>query len=285
MGHMKLVHSLNTRPLSIDCYGVAPLTRLAGNIWYYSLSVACAKASGARIVLHADSLGAALLGHLPYDEIHLTLDAMPRGLHPRFWAAGKMWALEAEPLGSVHIDGDVLIKRPGLLADIEDSEWDFIAQHYESSEWYEKECVLFDRHPGVCLSRGIDPHRHGAYNTGVIGFRDAALKARYINSYKEIALELSRLEGPLLDTSPGLTPDVIVEQRHAHQLCQSAGSRVKLLLPEESRHGQQAAAIGYQHVLTCAKFAHLDKCRAALRRLSPSIHEKTERLCRNISRK
>ena len=279
---MRLVHSFNTRPLSIDCYGVAPLTRLAGNIWYNSLSVAYAKASGATIVLHADSLGAALLGHLPYDETHLTLDDMPRGLHPRFWAAGKMWALEAEAAGSVHIDGDVFIKRPELLSDIEDSEWDFIAQHYESSEWYEKECVLFDAHPWVCLSRGIDPHRHGAYNTGVIGFRDAALKDRYITSYKEAAVELSGLCWQMLASSPGLTPDVILEQRHAYQLCQSSGADVKLLLPLDSCHGARAAAIGFQHVLTSAKFSHLDKCRTALRRLSPQIYEKTERLCRNI---
>lgn len=282
---MRLAHSLNTRPLFINCYGVDPLRRLAGNIWYYSLSVAYAKAAGAEIVLHTDSLGAALLGHLPYDEIRLTLDAMPRELHPRFWAAGKIWALEAEPAGSVHIDGDVFIKRPELLADMESSRWDFIAQHYESSEWYEKENVLFDRCPEACLSRGIDVHRHGAFNTGVIGFRDPGLKSLFISDYKAIALEFSDKCRGMLDVATDLTPDVIIEQRHAYQLCREAGARVKLILPGDTGHHQTATAIGYQHVVTSRKFELLDKCRAVLRKVSPEIYDKTHRLCRNILEK
>ncbi|MFH8143477.1 MAG: hypothetical protein K1V88_08645, partial [Muribaculaceae bacterium] len=264
MGRMRLVHSFNTRPLSIDCYGVDSLRRMAGNIWYYALSVAYAKAAGAEIELHADSLGAALLGHLPYDSVHLTLDSMPRELHPRFWAAGKMWAIEAAGPGAVHIDGDVFIKRRSLLDDIAGSRWDFIAQHYESSEWYEKENVLFDRHPRVCASRGLDTHRPGAYNTGAIGFRDPALMESYLAAYKGMALELSGLARGLLDGGRDLTPDVIIEQRHAFQLCRRAGARVKLMLPGDTGHGQTATRIGYQHVVTSRKFELLDKCRAAL---------------------
>ena len=281
---MRLVHSFNTRPLSIDCYGVDSLRRMAGNIWYYALSVAYAKAAGAEIELHADSLGAALLGHLPYDSVHLTLDSMPRELHPRFWAAGKMWALEAAGPGAVHIDGDVFIKRRSLLDDIAGSRWDFIAQHYESSEWYEKENVLFDRHPRVCASRGLDTHRPGAYNTGAIGFRDPALMESYLAAYKGMALELSGLARGLLDGGRDLTPDVIIEQRHAFQLCRRAGARVKFMLPGDTGHGQTATRIGYQHVVTSRKFELLDKCRAALLAISPEIHEKTSRICRNISR-
>ena len=281
---MRLIHSFNTRPLSIDCYGVDSLRRLAGNIWYFSLSMAYAKSSGAEIDLHTDTLGAALLGHLPYGSIHLTLDSMPRELHPRFWAAGKMWALEAAGPGAVHIDGDVFIKRRELMEDIAAPGWDFIAQHYESSEWYEKENVLFDQRPQACASRGLDVHRPGAYNTGVIGFRDAGLMERYLTAYKEIALELSRECRDTLDRDIFLTPDVIIEQRHAYQLCRHAGARVKLVLPGESGHGATATRVGYQHVVTSCKFDQLDKCRAALLAVSPEIHEKTSRLCRNISK-
>lgn len=191
---MRLVHSFNTRPLSIDCYGVDSLRRMAG------------------------------------------------------------------------------------------SRWDFIAQHYESSEWYEKENILFDRHPRVCASRGLDTHRPGAYNTGAIGFRDPALMESYLAAYKGMALELSGLARGLLDGGRDLTPDVIIEQRHAFQLCRRAGARVKLMLPGDTGHGQTATRIGYQHVVTSRKFELLDKCRAALLAISPEIHEKTSRICRNISR-
>jgi len=255
---------------------------MIGNVWYFSLSMAYAIRSGAEITLHTDTLGAALLGHLPYTEIRLTLDDMPPGLHPRFWAAGKMWALAAEPAGSVHIDGDVFIKRPALAEDIAASEWDFIAQHWESSEWYEKENVLFDAAPKICASLGIDVHRIGAYNTGVLGFRDESMRDEYLSAYRSAALALSTRCRDILDQGHSLTPDVIIEQRHSFQICERHNARVKLILPCESGHGKLAAEIGYQHVLTSRKFELLDRCRDTLRRHFPYIYEKTYKLCQNI---
>lgn len=278
---MRFIHSLNTRPLFINCYDVAPMRRLLGNIWYFALSMAYIKRAGAEIVLHTDSLGAALLSYLPYDEVHLTLDDLPDDIHPRFWAAGKMWALEAEQPGAVHIDGDVFLKRRALIDDIENSSWDAIVQHYESSEWYEKENVLFDRAPRVCLDRGLDTHRIGAYNTGVIGFRDAELRRRYIDTYKHIATYFSRECAELLDSDSFLTPDVIIEQRHIYQLCEATDSRVKIVLPGETGHSAIARAIGFQHVITSRKFEQLDQCRQMLQHIAPNIYNKTLRLCRN----
>lgn len=279
---MRFVHSFNTRPMAIDCYGVDSLRRLLGSVWYFALSVAYIKRAGHEIVLHTDSLGRALLGHIPYDQIHLTLDNMPEELHPRFWAAGKIWALAAEGAGVVHIDGDVFIKRRELADELADEGWDFIAQHYESSEWYEKENVLYDLAPEVCLVRGLDTHRCGAYNTGVLGFRDPALMRDFIHGYKEIAMYFSAHHSDVLDSDSFLTPDVILEQRYVHQLCSRHGARVKLVLPGASRHGAQAVAKGFQHVLTSRKFEQLDKCRAALERVAPDIYLNTLKICRNI---
>lgn len=276
------IHSLNTRPMFIDCYGVDTLRRLFGNVWYYSLSVAYAKASGARIVLHTDSLGAALLGHLPYDDIRHTLDDMPRDIHPRFWAAGKMWALAAEEPGAIHIDGDVFVKRPDIANDIADSEWDMIVQHYESSEWYEAENVLYDRYPDVCLARGLDHHRTGAYNTGVLGFRDRALRDTYISTYRDIAGFFSSRCSDLLDSHHMLTPDVIIEQRYAYQLAQATGARTKIVLPGTTGHSEYAAKIGFQHVITSSKFYRLDRCKKVLQKINPIIYDKTNKLCPSI---
>lgn len=282
MGYMKFIHSFNTRPMAINCYDVSGLRRLLGNVWYFALSVAYIRRAGYPIVLHTDTLGAALLGHLPYDDVKLTLDDMPDDLHPRFWAAGKMWALEAEGTGAVHIDGDVFIKRRELADDMAHSGWDFIAQHYESSEWYEKENVLFDRAPEACAAHGLYPHRNGAYNTGVLGFRDAALMRDFIGGYKDLAAYFSRSHGTVLDSDDFLTPDVILEQRRAYQLCAGHHSRVKLVLPGDANHGAQAVAAGYQHVVTSRKFEQLDCCRKALEKISPDISHKTLKLCRNI---
>ncbi len=277
--NLKFIHSFSTRPLALNCYGVDGLRRLIGNIWYFSLSMAYIRKFGEPIELHTDSLGKALLGHLPYDNIHLTLDDMPEDLHPRFWAAGKIWALGASDIGSVHIDGDVFIKRQSLIDEIKNSDWDFIAQQYESSEWYENESFLFDRYPEIASSRGLEVHRNGGYNTGVIGFRDAILRDAFVNNYKAISLALSKKAWDTLTTSTFFTPDLILEQRHASQISRSHGAKVHLILPDGQRIQETAIAKGYQHVLTLRKFDDLSKCQRTLEVIDPEIYNQTKRLC------
>jgi hypothetical protein len=94
-------------------------------------------------ILHTDSLGKELLGFLPYDEIHLTLNVLnDLNIHERVWAAGKIWAQEAEPIGSLHIDGDVFIKTEKLRDLIFNSKKDLVTQNIEyskDSDYFEKQ--------------------------------------------------------------------------------------------------------------------------------------------------
>lgn len=282
---MRFIHSFSTRPLSVDLYGYDALRRMAGNIWYFALSVAYLRRLGVKAVLHTDTLGAALLGHLPYDEVRLTLDDMPASIHPRFWAAGKVWALMAEPVGAIHIDGDVFIKSDKVLRHIDSQRWDFLAQHFESSEWYEKENVVFDMDLPFIERQGIRPHDNGAYNTGVIAFGSEELRDSYCRAYRLCAAHFSAVARGVLDGDNMLTPDVIIEQRHAFQICKRCNARVSLILPSASSLKEQANAIGYQHVLTGRKFDDLDRCKATLERIDKDIYHKTELLCRNILKK
>lgn len=277
---MRFIHSFSSRPLGVSMYDTSALTRMIGNIWYFSLSVAYAKRSGAEIELHTDSFGRALLGHLPYDALYLTLDNMPDDIHPRFWAAGKIVALKEAPLGAVHIDGDVFVKRRELVTDWDRSEWDAIAQHYESSDWYRYENRLFDRDRRFALSVGLDTRSKGlACNTGVIGFRDAALKQEYIDGYLRMARHYSRFADTLENTQ--LTPDVMIEQLWFYQLMERRKANLKIVLDDDCPH-EYAASLGFQHEITMTKFALLDKCKATLRNVNPEIYEKTLKLCRNF---
>lgn len=237
---MRLCHSFSTRPLGVEAYNTAALRRLIGNVWYFALSVAYAKRSGAYIVLHTDSFGKAMLGHLPYDEIHLTLDDMPADISPRFWAAGKIFAQEAEPIGSLHIDGDVFIKRADLLADT------------------------------------------GAFNCGIIGWRDAKAKARYIAGYKALTIGVSKaMRGALLANSKG-TPDLIAEQLWAKQCADISGTKVRYLFDGNYPCRDEACRVGFQHVLTSRKYNDIDKVKTILQREFPAIYNTTYKLCKNL---
>lgn len=184
--------------MAIDCYGVDRLTKLVG------------------------------------------LDSMPDDIHPRFWAAGKIFALQAEEPGTVHIDGDVFIKRASLVDDIAAPGWDFIAQSVEdesSRHCYDMEVPVFAPDAGACHSRGFHFETYGAYNTGVIGFRDRALRDEFCSTYVTLARHFSKLSRRMLDENPVQTPDIMLEQRFVMQLCGRHGSRVKLVLPHYGRWG------------------------------------------------
>lgn len=121
-------------------------------MWYFSLSVAYLRRLGAGVTLHTDTLGKAVLGHLPYDSVRLTLDDWPDWIHPRFWAAGKFLSLAAENGPCVHIDGDVFIKRPELLRRIGDTlaSNDLIVQSSDPACMYAREVPLFEKEKEFC---------------------------------------------------------------------------------------------------------------------------------------
>lgn len=285
---MRFVHSLSTRPFGIQLYNTNTLERIACNIYYYSLSLAYLKRLNQEVVLYTDTLGAALLGHLPYDEIHITLDDMPDGLSPRFWAAGKIYALAQEPLGSIHIDGDVFIKSSKIIDMIENSEYDLITQNYEGPAWvggYSIEFPYFKGEEEFCKQYGLTFDVKEGFNTGLVGFRNQELKDKFIKGYKEISLYHSKLKYDKLLNDTHRTPDLVVEQAYISQI--SKGYKVKQLLKPKGEETirEICNSIGYQHVATVGKLCCLDKCIQMLKQISPNIYNKTYKLCRNILNK
>lgn len=275
-----LIHSWWTRPLELDMYGTDRLRKLTGDVWMFALSLAYARREGFRIELHTDSLGAALLGHLPYDGLHRTLDAMPPELCPRFWAAGKIWALAAAGDGVVHIDGDVFIKRAALLDIRPDA--DLVVQSIERhSDWLwqrEEPCPGWN---DFCRRFGMYPQPGGDvnYNNGVLGIFNPELRREYTDSYKRFVLEASVRFGRELTEARGATPDLFIEQLWLYELAESRGDRAQLVLPEGEH---QAAVLGYQHLVTQHKYDLVPKVRETLRRYFPDIYHSTELLCKNI---
>lgn len=277
-----LIHSFNTRPLAIDCYGIGGVRRLLGNIWYFSLSVAYARSLGARIELHTDTLGERLLGHLPYDAVHLTLDGMPRDISPRFWAAGKIAALEAATPGTLHIDGDVFIKKPQVLDAIAGSDADVVVQHSEIDvESYPREAALFAPVAGACAAAGIDLADIGhAFNTGIVAVRSERLLRRWCAAYKAMARAFTAHYGAAASEQlTHATPDLITEQLALRQLAGHEGCRVFELTGEHTYDSAHVGAMGYQHVPTMFKYDHVDKVKNILRHRFPQIYNKTLKLC------
>lgn len=191
------MHSLSTRPLLVNCYGIDGLKRLLTQAAYFALSVAYLKRSGQTVVLHTDTLGMAVLGHLPYDELHLTLDAMPRDINPRFWAASKFVALSHETAPCVHIDGDVFIKSGELAERIarELAGVDVLFQGRDAAVMYSLERPLFEKEEVFCKEHYCIPDGRDAYNTGLMGFGNVETLRLIVGNYLETVRYFSEHHG------------------------------------------------------------------------------------------
>lgn len=274
---MKFIHSFSTKPLLINCYTIDGMQRLIAQIWYFSTSVAYLKKIGETIILHTDTLGSKLLGHLPYDEIKLTLDDMPDDINPRFWAAGKFVALKNESAPCIHIDGDVFIKSSNLAHHMKSilETNDMLVQGSDPAIMYEKETPLFLKHVNFCKEHYCEPDNKDALNTGILGFKDNDVKNKIINNYFEIVRYFSEKEKDILNTENSLTPDLIAEQKMIAGFAASGQIKVSKLLNSP----YDADRLNYQHVYSIMKLRTVKLCADTLRNLNPELYKETYKVC------
>ena len=138
--------------------------------------------------LYTDELGAAWvysngLGWL-YDRVHVTLDEIPQEIDAKlFWAAGKLFAYQQAPLGSVSIDYDAIIwkRMPHYFAH------DIVALHPEPTSWggYKKGPIQ-----SIYGDEAIN-WKTDSLNSSVLVFNDQALKDAYTADAIRFMLECS----------------------------------------------------------------------------------------------
>lgn len=279
MKKVKLIHSFSTKPLENNSlYQVERLHHLISDIWMYTLSACYARREGFDIELYTDSLGAALLSKAPYNNIHVILDDMPNNIHPRFWAASKVFALEQAGDNIVHTDGDVFIKN-GSLLNIQD-DIDYIVQHQENVNYRNNgECALISNQFENFLSEyGLDLDLSTPYNMGIIGIFNQELRNKYISAYKDLASKITMQFQKELNND-FVTPDLLVEQLQFTQL--SKEYKGHTIIPKEN---VEVPPNGYQHLTTSYKYSECitNKIKQTLKKFFPGVYEQTLKLCRNI---
>lgn len=256
--------------------------QLVGNICFAALSVAYIRKHGMPIGLHTDTPGADLFGFLPYDNVQTTLDRVPESVHPRFWAAGKIFAIEAEGVGAVHIDLDVFIKKKSLAQRILHNDCDAVVQNFEGGEWNKPQVELLRPIALDLANRGIAIDSPYAFNTGVIGINSGALLDEFVDRYKFMATLASRVLRETFDRDDNAIPDLIAEQANFYQCCRQMRMSVDELLPPFGAEYTPADVDGYQHVLGRRKYEMIPKCLQKLHEIAPDIHRDTIRAVERI---
>ena len=279
---MRLFHSIWSLPQHSNRWNIPLEKRRYCEALCAALSVTFAKINGCEIVLHTDNEGAENYGWLPYDEIHTTLEGFD--YNPIFWAAGKVMAHEAEPLGSIQIDTDVFIRQPlviGTLNRLQNN--DLIIQHI-----YLKEAVAHSsKHNALIwkklLEKGAKQEApffqledgNIAVNCGLVGFNNQKLKDLFIGTYKKL-YNLLKDNADFFDEvrDKSICLDVFVEEYNLGYCAKTLNSSVLTVLPTgwENRINE-VPDIGYTHLLFKNKYKTdvIQQCEMLLQELAPEL--------------
>lgn len=268
MSPIRIFHTLWTKPMRED--------RISVTLLCYAISFHYAKQLGAEVVLHTDSFGAELLSFIPYDEVYIDLDNIPQDI-TRFWAYGKLYATSREPLGSVHIDGDVFLKNPALI-DYFKGDFDLVTQSEEGDEW--RTDYTYELSQTALLIEDLPHNLHlfydKSYNCGVVQFNNKSLKKIYLDTYFDTvkrSLEDAAYPGrekrikERFGKYGSIIPDIIVEQQFLHELAQ--GYTTNTILNGDVC--QDGIRKGYTHLCTAAKYEMQKELEQMLRELNPAI--------------
>jgi len=285
---MRIAHSFWTKPACQGRWAIDD--QVIKDLWLFALSAHYVKKNGYPLVLHTDQVGEQLYGILPYDEIHRTLDNID--VPDVFWAAGKMHALRLEPLGTVHIDGDVFLKHPDVYEIIGMPGYDLIVQSYDWSGALMMVLkvlrpYLLKEFPWM-LSPTDKTSVELSYNTGVFCFHNQELKDRYLDAYRDVALYLSRSKRLIEhlrinrhgDTAAtNMCADLVVEQKMLRSIALSNGYRVHKIIDEVPTKDRAWMGAGgqteiYDHFIWTLKYKQLDVIKETLRAQNPGLYDK-----------
>lgn len=278
---MALVHSLWTKPMLKNTRGENTKKQIETTVWCSASSVAYAKKNNEEIHLYADGLGRDLLSFLPYDEIK-SLD-IPDDVPTEFWAVGKFYALEKMNIGDIHIDNDVFLKTPELIAEIKQGlkENDLIVQSIEDS-WevlnsYYKLCRDVIKQNNIEFINGLNADYSPAYNCGLVAFNNEELKRIYLESYfysiKEIGSSSTAMN--MIRNNNSVWMDLLCEQQHLYNLAEINDFKVYNLLGTGDEIYERAVNLGYQHLLGSEKWESLEEIKLQLFNLNKDIYKLT----------
>ncbi len=225
-----------------------------------ALSLACLKAMGQEVVLYTDTKGAELLKDLGYNRIYNIFDNL--NVPNDFWAAGKIMALQNEPLDSCIIDNDLFLYDGELVDKL--SENSIICSHLESTAAYKQI---------IELGQNAFSHLKGANeyssNTGFLKVEEFRLKQMFISAYFSCMKALNKpdLLAKLKDIGKGaFCVDLLCEQFNFHKIC-----KPKHLVKVPADNTQVK---GFTHLISFEKYLKIPLVLDILKKDFPDYYQK-----------
>lgn len=277
---MRIFQSFWTKPALDKRWDQAG--QLEANVWLFALSAVHAKRQGVTLVLYTDTLGQKLLGHLPYDKIYTTLNNIPSNIPTMIWAYGKFMALKEEPIGSIHIDGDVFLKSPKIINEFNFKGYDLIVQNreYTMSTYSPIEATMVKY--GELNKSYFDSYKE-AFNCGTVGFNNEKLKKEYLDFYFKSTSNIAqnRAMKEYMAKNRYFCVDLPLEQHSLALLARPYKAKIVL----KGNNGNEfwsgdtrvrASELGYQHLIGKDKYSLIERVKFNLLALDKDMYFKTK---------
>jgi hypothetical protein len=282
---IRFVHSYWSKPSNNGRWNIESDKQEVSNILIQSLSFAYLKRLNLKTILHTDDKGKKMFSHLPYDEVHLTLNNIPKDIPNYVWAYGKFFAMKDEPLGSVHIDGDVFIKKEECVKRIKEGKYDVLMQNIECEPDTKEGVRIYswswDRLKEIKFSDEFDwEHGYFGYNAGIVRLMNQELKDKYFNFYFNSVDDIKQQTAAMkqLNEDNLACPDVILEQQSIFEIINRDSYSIKLLLsntkdfPTTQLHAKQ---LGFQHLIGMKKYSLIYRVKHTLSIIDNELYQKT----------
>lgn len=259
----RFAHVLWTKPMLLD------FTEARWNIGNQfeqslalsALSLACLKAHNQEVVLYTDTAGKELCKDLGYDRIYTIFDNLQ--IPNDFWAAGKIIALQNEPLDSILIDNDLFLYDEQLIDKL--AEEKVFCSHREKTKNYKNILELGQKY----FSHLQGPCEYSS-NTGILKCPDVRLKTMFIQAYFSTVKTFNNPEILQYFKKEGqgaYCPDLLAEQFNYHKLCRPSAL---VQLPENLENLK-----GFVHLLSFEKYLKMPLILDVLKNQFPEYYNKT----------
>ena len=228
---------------------------LAINAILYTLSAMLCKKHGYYTKLYCDDKFYDYIGDVAseyYDEIDLSVNDFPTP-PAHIYADTKFRVMQNEPLGAIHMDGDVFLFKSEILDNLVNEDFDVLIQHKETR----------DNTAGIPWDGSVESLKYckkpdwikadcdAMYNCGVVCIKNEKLKQEYFETYWQMYDEYNKY-----GIKHHTIPDIIIEQQYLTDLCDFRGYNVREILPEDNVQ-EYAKEIGYSHLMGKGKFLQL----------------------------
>jgi hypothetical protein len=245
---------------------------LAINTIMYTLSVMLLKKHGYYVKLYCDDAFYNSIYDICgsfYDEIDLSPNNFPAP-SKHIYADIKFRVMENEPIGTIHLDGDVFLFKSDILNNIINNDFDVLVQlkesrlNTESKYWYGSSRSFMKCQKPEWAKSKCD----AMYNCGVVCIKNEKLKQEYFDTYWKMYEEYDKY-----GIKEYTVPDIIIEQQYLVDLCEAKNYKVETILPEIEPLSF-ARNIGYSHLIGEGKWKCLKETLKVIYKYNKEIYFK-----------